>query len=109
MKAHERRMAILDVLIKRGRETTENLMFEFGVARSTLQRDIMELSFDYPIYTESGRYTGGIFIDPEYKLKKAFINEEELELLTRLSVNLAGKDLEVMERFLKQFTKRSNN
>ena len=58
----ERRMAILEYMCERRHETLENLMFEFDVSRSTIIRDLDELSRHYPLYTKSGKMYQSYFI-----------------------------------------------
>ena len=57
----ERRMAILEYMCERRHETLENLMFEFDVSRSTIIRDLDELSRHYPLYTRPGN-GGGVHV-----------------------------------------------
>ena len=52
IKTTERRMAILHILSERRKERIENLAFELGVCRNTIQRDIEILSLSFPIYIE---------------------------------------------------------
>lgn len=40
MTASERRMALLEVLCLRRHETRENLAFEFGVSKRTIEYDV---------------------------------------------------------------------
>jgi len=44
-----------------------NLAFEFGVSERTIRRDIDALSLVAPIYTQAGRYGGGVYILSDYK------------------------------------------
>lgn len=67
MTAKERRKAILEVLCTRRHETRENLAFEFGVSKRTIEYDIMYLSLEYPVYTTQGN-GGGIHIMDGYHL-----------------------------------------
>lgn len=105
MKASERRNTIIEALIERNSDKIENLACEFSVNEKTIRRDIDELSLYYPIYTECGRYTGGVYIDPSYRMRRKFLKPEEEELLKRLAVDLNGKDLEVMQGLLRQFAR----
>jgi len=100
--ANERRNAIIEVLCLRRFETRENLAFEFGVSKRTIDYDIEILSLTYPIYTVPGN-GGGIHVDDNYKLGKNYFNDEQKHLLERLSHGLKGKDAEVMKSILKTF------
>ena len=44
LRTTERRISILHILCERRKETLENLAFELGVSRNTIQRDIEALS-----------------------------------------------------------------
>ncbi|MBQ7340509.1 MAG: HTH domain-containing protein [Clostridia bacterium] len=102
MTANERRKAIIEVLCLRRFDTRENLAFEFGVVPRTIEKDIVILSTEYPIYTTQGR-GGGIHVVEGFRLNKDYLNDEQEELLTRLMPGLKGKDAEVMKSILKTF------
>ena len=75
MSPNERRMEILQVLIERKEGTLENLAFEFGVSKRTIQYDIETLSLSHPIYCESGN-GGGIRIEKDYQIgRKRFYSK----------------------------------
>lgn len=44
MTASERRMALIEVLCLRRHDTRENLAFEFGVSKRTIEYDVQILS-----------------------------------------------------------------
>ena len=67
----ERRMAILEYMCERRHETLENLMFEFDVSRSTIIRDLDELSRHYPLYTRPGN-GGGVHVVEGFILGSLF-------------------------------------
>ncbi len=62
MIASERRREIMKLLNRRRYEKIENIAFEFGVSERTVRRDIEILSLNEPIYTQPGRYGGGVYI-----------------------------------------------
>ena len=62
MDASARRKSILILLSRRNYEKIANLAMEFGVSERTIRRDIVTLSLTEPIYTQSGRYGGGVYI-----------------------------------------------
>ena len=99
----ERRMAILEYMCERRHETLENLMFEFDVSRSTIIRDLSELSRHYPICTRPGN-GGGVHIMEGFFLGRKYLNAKQHELLERLSVRLDGDDLKTMKSILKVFS-----
>lgn len=95
MTATERRQAILELLCLRRHETGENLAFEFGVHICTIERDVLTLSLEYPIYTQKG-HGGGIFIENGFYLHKGRLTEKQLDLLEELLPNLSGEKRETM-------------
>lgn len=66
MGTAERRHAILRVLCRRRHETLANLAAEFGVSERTIRRDIEILSLTEPLYTQPGRYGGGVYVTDGY-------------------------------------------
>lgn len=62
MESAERRNKIIKTLCQRGHETVANLAYEFSVSERTIRRDIETLSESEPIYTQNGRYGGGIYV-----------------------------------------------
>lgn len=99
----ERRMAILEYMCERRHETLENLMFEFDVSRSTIIRDLDELSRHYPLYTRPGN-GGGVLVVEGFILGRKYFSDKQQELLERLSVRLDGDDLKTMKTILKVFS-----
>ena len=72
MTAAERRQAILEALCVRRHDTRENLAFEFGVSKRTIEYDVLELSLTYPIYTTQGN-GGGIHVVDGFHLDKTIL------------------------------------
>lgn len=102
MSANERRKAILEVMCERRYDTRENLAFEFGVSKRTIENDVLMLSLEYPIYTTRGN-GGGIRVAEGYRLDRKYLTDKQSELLERLSAGLSGEDLEVMNTIFKTF------
>lgn len=102
MTANERRRQILEKLCARRYDTRENLAVEFDVSERTIERDILTLSLEYPIYTVQGN-GGGIYVEDWYKLDGKYLSDEQSELLEALLVQLSGKQAEVMQSILKDF------
>ena len=84
MTASERRQAILELLCQRRRETRENLAFEFGVSKRTIEYDVLQLSLAYPIYTTQGN-GGGIHV------------------LQKVLLTLSGEEKETMQQIIKTY------
>ena len=102
MTPSERREAILNVLCKRRQDTVENLAHEFGVSVRTIKYDIEELTLAHPIETVRGRY-GGVKVAEGYYLGRKYLKPSQQELLKKLSEQLSGNDLEVMNSILRDF------
>ena len=105
MTASERRMKILEVLCERRHERIENLVFEFSVNERTIRRDILEPSLEYPVYTEVGRYHGGVYIADDYYLGKQYLTEEQLELLLSLKSQVGDDQRKILDGIVKKFGK----
>ena len=103
MTPSERREAILNVLCKRRQDTVENLAHEFGVSVRTIKYDIEELTLAHPIETVRGRYGGGVKVAEAYYLGRKYLKPNQQELLKKLSEQLSGNDLEVMNSILRDF------
>ncbi|MBR4031267.1 MAG: HTH domain-containing protein [Clostridia bacterium] len=86
METTERRCQIMKTLCRRRRETISNLASEFGVSKRTIQRDIEILSRTEPIYTQSGRYCGGIYVVDGYFMDRMYMTNAELGVLEKLYI-----------------------
>ena len=84
MGCAERRQEILKILCRRRHETVANLAFELCVSERTVRRDIEALSLSEPIYTQAGRYGGGVYILDSYKPPNAYMAEQESSLLKKI-------------------------
>ena len=102
MTANERRRAILEALCQRRHETRENLAFEFGVSKRTIEYDIVRLSQHYPIYTTKGT-GGGIHVMEGYRLDGRYLSAEEQSFLERLGNALTGEGKAMINGIIKKF------
>ena len=80
----DRRDEIMRILYRSGYSTAIRLAEELGVSERTIRRDISILSLTKPIYTTSGRKTGGIYIVDGYRIDKNYLSEQEEELLKKV-------------------------
>lgn len=85
MGTAERRNAILRVLCRRRHESMQNLAAEFAVSVRTIRRDIEILSAHYPLYTQTGRYMGGVYVLGDFSMDRMYMSDEEIEVLQKLS------------------------
>ena len=106
MKTIERRQAILEALCERRHDKINNLSFEFNVCRKTIQKDILELSLTYPIYTVAGKYYSGVFIADDYYLGKQYLSSEQQELLEQLSIYCDKEQQEILKNIIRKFGKQ---
>lgn len=91
MGTAERRNEIMIILCRRRHETMRNLASEFGVSVRTIQRDIEVLSRTEPIYTQAGKYEGGVYIESNYYMGRMYMQDAELDVLKKLYI-AADKD-----------------
>ena len=106
MTATERYTEVLMKILRCGHIKISELQEEFQVSRSTIKRDIQEISRHFPIRGVEGRY-GGIFLDADYKIGMKYLTEPQAVLLEKISATLAGEDLILMREILKTFKKPS--
>ena len=92
MGTAERRYEIMRILCRRRYETIRNLASEFGVSMRTVQRDIEVLSGTEPIYTQFGKYGGGVYIVEGYSMDRMYMNEQELNVLQKLYIAADEQD-----------------
>ncbi len=86
MGTAERRYKIMKILCRRRYETIRNLASEFGVSMRTIQRDIETLSRSEPIYTQSGKYDGGVYVVEGYSMDRMYMTDAELGVLQKLYI-----------------------
>lgn len=113
MGTAERRSAIMKILCRRRYETINNLALEFGVSDRTIRRDIEVLSLTEPIYTQSGRYGGGVYVMEGYFADRMYVTESEGEILKKLygfaesqqRCVLTGEELGIFKRLIEGYIK----
>lgn len=115
MGTAERRSAILKTLCRRRHETISNLASEFGVSERTIRRDIEVLSYTEPIYTQTGRYYGGVYVVDGYSMDRMYVSGEESKVLHKLcdfaqqqgECVLSAHELSIFKTMIKNYTKPS--
>ena len=116
MGTAERRNEIMRILCRRRYEKISNLAEEFGVSTRTILRDIDVLSITEPIYTQCGRYGGGIYVTDNYSMKRMYMTESELAVLHKLSkfadqksvCELSTVENKLLKSIISQYTKQKN-
>ena len=112
MGTTERRREIMKILCRRQHETMLNLASELGVSTRTIQRDVETLSVTEPIYTQMGKYTGGVYVVEGYSIDRMYMTDTELNVLRKLyilsdkNVSLLTKDeKKILEGLISQYSK----
>ena len=113
----ERRNAILRLLCRRRYETIHNLAVEFDVSERTIRRDIEILSYTEPIYTQSGRHIGGVYVVDGYHTDRMYMAEEEVAILQKIkdeanksnSCLLLPGEEKTLDRMIRNYAKPKNN
>ena len=88
---------------------------EFGVSERTIRRDIEILGLTEPIYTQPGRYSGGVYVTENYYMDRMYLEEAEIALLAKILRHtkleqpyvLTNEDVLVMQKILEDHTKPS--
>lgn len=107
MTADERRRAIWEAIRARRHDKIQNLAFEFGVSRRTIEYDVERLSLHYPVYTTKGT-GGGIHVEDWYKQDRIYLSEKEQRFLEQIGNSLSGEQKATMDSIIKKFgTQRS--
>ena len=113
MGSAERRAEIMRILCRRRHETISNLAKEFSVSTRTIQRDVEVLSITEPIYTQCGRYGGGVYVTENYEMSRMYMTDSEISVLHKLAsfaenhsvCNLYEEELEVLKQIISLYTK----
>lgn len=113
METSERRTAILRLLCRRRHETIKNLAFEFDVSERTIRRDIEVLSYREPIYTQPGKYGGGVYVTDNYHMDRMYFRETERNVLYKLldcienkkQCDLTEEETVIFKRIIEDYTK----
>ena len=116
MGAAERRTEIMRILCRRRHETIACLAGEFGVSERTILRDIEVLSITEPIYTQCGRYGGGVYVSEDYSLDRVYMSKEEISVLNKVlsfaekkeKCNLSKNENTLLRKIILQYTKPEN-
>jgi predicted DNA-binding transcriptional regulator YafY len=109
----ERRLAILRLLCRRRYETIKNIAAEFNISESTARRDIQALSRDAPIYTQTGRYGGGVYVTDNYTMDRMYFNDCEIKVLEKVIDSIENQEkcvlnpseYTIIKKLLKEYTK----
>lgn len=101
MTADERRRAIWEAIRVRRHDKIQNLAFEFGVSRRTIEYDVERLSLHYPVYTTKGT-GGGVHVEDWYKSDRIYLSEKEQRFLEQIGNSLSGEQKVMMDSIIKK-------
>ena len=103
MSSKERREQIVELICMKRYVTISELIRKLNVSKSTILRDITELSLSYPIYTKDGR-NGGIYIEEGFRLnKKEYLSDEQENLLKELTGTVNESQAKILQQILSTF------
>ena len=113
METSDRREEILRHLCRERSSTIYKLASLFGVSARTIQRDISALSLRHPIYTQVGKYWGGVYIREGYYSDRLYLSDIECEVLKKtLSsaykkelINLDDEEIKILKNIIEKHSK----
>ena len=116
MEASERRQEILKHLCRERSTTIYRLAVLFEVSERTIQRDINVLCLKHPIYTQVGRYNGGVYIHDGYYSERLYLLEDECHVLKKVLsfahqkqiCNLNDDETKILKNIIKNHSKPKN-
>lgn len=117
MGTAERRGELLKILCRRRHETIPHLASELGVSERTIRRDIDALSMTSPLYTQQGRYDGGVYVVDGYSIDRMYFADRETDVLRRLIADaealgfcrIDSSDLRILKELLASYSKPTVN
>lgn len=99
---NERRAEIMRILIARRSETQATLAAELGVSVSTVYRDIVRLTVDYPLETQRGN-GGCVKVADWYHPHRNLLSEEQQCTLSQLMESATEQQAEVLREMLVEY------
>ena len=113
MGADDRRRAILRYLCRNRFATIACLAEEFSVSERTIRRDIEMLSLKEPIYTQAGRYGGGVYVIDGYYMDSIYYSDQELQIMQKLLAYvtihrqeiLSDDEIDVLQKMIEVYQK----
>ena len=97
--AFNRRLAIKDRLMERGKVTASEFAQEFSVSKNTIVHDISLLSMRYPISGTTGRSGGYVYAGT----RSVMLTADEVEALLPYIENSDNMELKVIVKKLRSF------
>ena len=111
MGTAERRLEILKYLCKARKTTMGQLAEMFGVSIRTIQRDIyeIEVTFHVPLDVKCGKYEGGIYVIGDYSFDRAYMCDDELNVLRKMQSlvkdHMSDSENKILSQIIRKYTK----
>lgn len=104
---NERRAEIMRILIARRSETQATLAAELGVSVSTVYRDIVRLTVDYPLETQRGN-GGCVKVADWYHPHRNILSNEQQAVLAELLSSCDEHQANVLKQMLVEYGSARN-
>lgn len=105
----ERWIEIMKELCQKRFVTMSYLAEKHNVSRRTIQRDMYSISRLMPIEIRQGRNTGGIYVIDNYTMDKAYMTEEQINLLLKIksivTIELSDEEIEQFNYIINSYTR----
>ena len=102
MTANERRAEIMRILTSRRRETAAHLATELNVSVSTVYRDVLTLTAEYPLDTKRGN-GGCIQLADWYHPHRSILSAEQQNVIARLMDHCDDYQAHVLQEILLEY------
>ncbi|MGN0807198.1 MAG: helix-turn-helix domain-containing protein [Candidatus Coproplasma sp.] len=79
-RKYDRQIDLLNLLMRCGRTTINNISNELGVCVHTIKRDIADLSYHFPIFTYAGR-GGGVELNACFSFDRRILTKDNVMLI----------------------------
>ena len=108
MGTAERRLEMLKYLCRARKAKMAQLADMFGVSVRTIQRDILEIeaTFHVPLDVRCGKFDGGVYVVGDYRFDRAYMFDDELELLDKVQELVKDQISEQENTLLSQIIKK---
>ncbi len=90
-KKYDRQIELLNLLLRGGRFTINNISNELGVCIHTVKRDIADLQYHFPVFTYAGR-GGGVELSACFSMDRRILTRENVNLIKYSLEFLADSD-----------------
>jgi len=102
MNAEERRKGIISFVSTRKHCTTSELAREFDVSTRTIKRDVIALSFLFPIYTKAG-LAGGVYWNGGNNPRQGLLSLLQMQTLLEIYRESHGDRRRIIKGILYEF------